>query len=57
MKLKKLVNSLKDCLENKSSLYTDDEVEYMKVHLQFLEGELLKATHKDYKGFGKYETN
>jgi hypothetical protein len=53
MRLKKMLRLLKEVTENNSSIYTQDELDYMKHQLQVIENEILKVEHKNYKGFGK----
>ena len=52
MRIKKIIIQLKKAI-NETHLYSDEELEYMKGQLKFMEDALLKQQHKDYKGFGK----
>lgn len=53
MRIKKMIKMLKEAIEEKSHLYSYDELEYMKNQLHMIESNVLKIQHKDYKGFGK----
>lgn len=52
MRTKKIVSQLKKAIKQEH-LYTAAELEYMKEQLNLVETALLKAQHRDYKGFGK----
>lgn len=58
MRIKKMLKLLKKATEERSSFYSEEELEYMKNQLHIIEVEILKLEHKNYKGFGKkYETH
>lgn len=52
MRVKKIIRELKNAIKQEH-LYSSEELEYMKEQLDFMEKTMLKALHKEYKGFGK----
>lgn len=56
MQEKKLVKLIKTALE-KSHLYDEDEIHYMKRELYNLKNHIKKKTQQTAKGFENYETN
>lgn len=57
MRTKKMLRLLKEATENNNSIYTNAELDYMKHQLELIESELKRLEHRDYRGFGKNETN
>jgi hypothetical protein len=53
MKLKKMMKMLKEATDNHSSMYSDEELDYMSQQLKIIQEEVEKIEHKNYKGFGK----
>jgi hypothetical protein len=53
MRLKKMLKLLKEATENKTSIYTQAELDYMNHQLEVIDSELKRLEHRDYKGFGK----
>lgn len=52
MRTKELIRKIKQALKEEH-LYSKDELDYMKKQLNLIENTLLKAQHREYKGFGK----
>ena len=52
MRTKKIISQLKKALREEH-LYSSEELEYMRQQLNFMQNSILKAQHKDYRGFGK----
>lgn len=48
-----MVRLLKEAIEQKSDLYSEEELDYMKSQLENVESQIKLVTRKDYRGFGK----
>lgn len=56
MRTKKVLKMLNKALKN-DHLYDQNELSYMRKQLKILKEEIFKKEVKNYKGFGKNETN
>jgi hypothetical protein len=53
MKIKKMMRLLKEAVEQKPNLYSQEELNYMKSQLENIEKQIKLAKRMDYRGFGK----
>ena len=53
MKINKMLKLLKEAIEQKPNLYSEEELIYMKSELKNIEEQIKLVKRMDYRGFGK----
>ncbi len=53
MRINKMMRLLKEAVEQKPNLYSEEELSYMKDQLKNIEEQIKLAKRMDYRGFGK----
>jgi hypothetical protein len=53
MRVNKIMRLLKEAVEQKPNLYSEEELEYMRSQLKVIEEQVKLAKRMDYRGFGK----